>query len=290
MYLYHLHLYPREQRTFSLPTMISPPTVVMAAMLLALCLATAHASDEVVTLRWLHIEKCGQSFATTILLWGCPDDIALPAIQFLEKSTKPSKVAYMSRMWPVNQCTKQTTIGGDEMTRRILPPVESHHPINASRDLGSIAVVFREPSSRLRSHHAYFGGKQFALGRQTALMTGAKGGQTTSMVEAKRAVHMLESSDVAFAGILEHWNASILLFHCLFMPHQRPHQVQLQNLHPSKYNHRNRGEEVPMDPADSVVYSAAVRRFHRDLKTHRTCLLQKAARWQIAVGDIAPSI
>jgi len=34
-------------------------------------------------LRWLHIQKCGQSFASTVFLFGCPLDVARQALRFL---------------------------------------------------------------------------------------------------------------------------------------------------------------------------------------------------------------
>ena len=105
----------------------------------------ASAGSSSVSLRWIHIPKCGQGFAITLIAWGCEPTLAESAIRYLVKSKRPSRIAQMVKEYPlVETCS--------HAGRTVIPPVASHYPVNRSTDLGNVAVMFREPSERLRSH------------------------------------------------------------------------------------------------------------------------------------------
>jgi len=232
---------------------------------------TAVASVQI---RWVHIAKCGQSFATTIYAWGCEPAIAKHAIDFLVTSKSPSKVTQAAHRWKAENCSVPH--------RHVIPPVESHFPVDYKRDAGHVVTMFRSPKQRNLSDKAYFHRTQTELGHQTYMMTGTK---RPTLVDAKAAARMVSGRELLFAGILERWNESIVLFHCMFMPETKPLQAQLENLHPGTSSNEQGANvnksDIPDDPADELLYISALHRFDRDVTAHRSCVNEKAAEWQI---------
>jgi hypothetical protein len=73
-------------------------------------LLVAEAFDENlvvpdVNIRWVHMVKCGQTFATTVYAWGCEAKIATPAINFLVSSRSPGKVIRAAHQWRAENCS-----------------------------------------------------------------------------------------------------------------------------------------------------------------------------------------
>jgi hypothetical protein len=127
---------------------------------------------------------------------------------------------------------------------------------------------------------AYFGSKKFELGLQTSFLTKKR----PTLRDAARAVAMVEGTDAAFVGILEDFSISILLFHCLFMPNQRPRSQQLKNIHPTVYTKISASAVVPDDPIDNALYAAAKKRFKRDVQDNWACISSKSSQWNVSIN------
>jgi hypothetical protein len=111
------------------------------------------------------------------------------------------------------------------------------------------------------------------------MMTGTK---RPSLADAEKAATMVAGPDVLFAGILERWNDTIVLFHCIFMPGEQPLQAELSNLHPTIRS--SVASTPPDDPFDEIVYAAALQRFEKDAALHSKCLKESSEKWGIVTS------
>ena len=245
-----------------------------------------------VKMRWIHIEKCGQTFATTVYLWGCgaKSRMAQEAINFLVTSTSGTKVLNASKKWKAENCrmSAYNNHTGHYEHRHVIAPVGGHKPFDANRDWGHVALMVREPSARYESHRNYFG-QAPSLGHMTMMLTGE---ENVTMADAERAADMLKSREATmFVGLVEEWNLSIVLFHCLFMPDVKPQVAEMANLHPTAEAKKLKyigNETAPFDDKDSVVYAAAVDRFFQDVRSNRAVVISNARKWNINISLVEP--
>ena len=126
----------------------------------------------------------------------------------------------------------------------------------------------------------------------TMMLTGEAARENVTMADAERAADMLKSREATmFVGLVEEWNLSIVLFHCLFMPDVKPQVAEMTNLHPTaeaqKLKHMG-NETVPFDDIDSVLYAAAVDRFFQDVRTNRAAVISNARKWNINISLVEP--
>jgi hypothetical protein len=86
-------------------------------------------------LRWVHIPKCGQSWAVTMFDYWCAPADADAAAAFLEASRSPTRVVEAERRFGA-----RCAAGG-----RLVAPVGGHAGVRPS-DVGRVAVLLRAVS------------------------------------------------------------------------------------------------------------------------------------------------
>ena len=206
--------------------------------MVSLSVARTNQTDARPALRWMHIQKTGQSFASTMLLFGCPLAIAEPAMQFLYSSHDRKKVLQADQRWRPAwpPCSNASSTFGT-----ILGPFGGHFPLRPSQ-IGRLVVMLRDPQQRLLSQYEYFGHQiNFSVWVrnrahfhcQTKMLTGSACEAAVPVTSERlaQAIASVKGSDVAFVGILEHWELSIALFHCRFMRGSAVRREELSNLH-----------------------------------------------------------
>ena len=216
-------------------------------------------------LRWLHIQKCGQSFASTVFLFGCPQDIARQALRFLSTTKDTKKVLHADQRW-LNDCIASNATFGI-----ILRPMGGHSPHVGSPQVSShLAVMLREPEQRLLSHFEYFVAESHPAahgpvrllfpGRmpnatrgmpaqqskyhdwirnqanwhcQTKMLTGLACNSPVQVMPSRVNQALQVVQRAAFVGLLEEWPTSVALFHCKFMGGVGILAEELLNIHKS---------------------------------------------------------
>ena len=265
----------------------------MRTTLLLLLLRWAVSAEEL-AIRWVHIPKCGQSFAIVMYHFGCRADVAREATTFLTSSRAPGKVLEAERRFNVTTCCCADADARDGRRRRVVPPLGGRTRARAAdRGRGGVATVVREPAQRYLSAQRYFG--RATLGEQTLLLTGRRAarGATGAELAARAAAAVEDDHAVLFVGVMEHWAASVALFHCRFMAGAPPAPEEMLNIHPgaelrrahadvaagvgarapSRYDAAALGVAAPpADPADEALYEAARRRLARELREHAECV------------------
>ena len=216
-------------------------------------------------LRWLHIQKCGQSFASTVFLFGCPQDIARKALRFLSTTKDTKKVLHADQRW-LNDCIASNATFGI-----ILRPMGGHSPHVGSPQVAShLAVMLREPEQRLLSHFEYFvaeshpaahgpvrllfpgrmpnatRGMSAQLSKyhdwirnqanwhcQTKMLTGLACNSPVQVMPSRVNQALQVVQRAAFVGLLEEWPTGVALFHCKFMGGVGILAEELLNIHKS---------------------------------------------------------
>ena len=252
---------------------------------------------------WLHVPKCGSTFAVTLMHYAVPE---LPADfigskRFLSNLNEPAYAIAASQF-------------DRSLTRRIWmkPPSLSatwggnwadHHALTDSvyeEWRGAIFGMFREPESLLESMWRFFGpsffrcrggAKHFAsaelpifnvsayaarvAGSAVLQVAGQRHGYDCVMFAMKcqaavpnvsKAIARLEG--FAFVGLTGLWNASICLFHAMMQSIESPGPVsplELQISRPTRSNaHSGLPDGAPQDEAYRKFYAACRRRFCND--------------------------
>ena len=216
-------------------------------------------------LRWLHIQKCGQSFASTVFLFGCPQDIARQALRFLSTTKDTKKVLHADQSW-LNDCIASHATFGI-----ILRPMGGHSPhVGSPQDASHLAVMLREPEQRLLSHFEYFVAESHPAahgpvrllfpGRmpnatrgmpaqlskyhdwirnqanwhcQTKMLTGLACNSPVQVMPSRVNQALQVVQRAAFVGLLEEWPTGVALFHCKFMGGVGILAEELLNIHKS---------------------------------------------------------
>ena len=245
-------------------------------------------------LRWLHIPRCGSTFALPFMKYACPrcaDNIT----SFIRSAGKEDgKTRFVreaeKRFFNDSCCVRERLLHGYEHT--------GHHMANATTDIGHLVTMLRDPVQRIMSHHAHFDKdrpldeflkKQWMFGCQASMLLGYRNGTDSSRGRGedsmtcpyhdetltdelvRRAVQMVEDPrQTPFVGIVEHWNRSIALFNAKAYGDETVAPEDLENMHASSGSNRTE-YEPPMglsDPVDQAVYDAALRRFERETASH----------------------
>ena len=255
-------------------------------------------------LRWVHIPKCGQSFAITFYKYACPS-CADNFTEYLTGSDSPTKVLEAQRKWQTNKCCDSSRLfeGGRA-------PM-GHVPARPT-DRGHLVTMLRDPKQRMISHYEYFSKKDKSTGEpvqnisewlkdqdnyalQTRMLGGAcpgnSGGGAASEVDLLASaeqtigcsshdscgdpnatidcvVNLVQDPEaMPFVGLLEYWDASIALFHAIMYGDDSIDPEELENIHPTVPSLH----EVPdgmSDPIDQQLYDAAFARFHKETQMH----------------------
>lgn len=182
--------------------------------------------------RWLHIPKCGMTMALSVLNYACghlrpPWHIVYMA---LEGGQSDVRMAH--------SLDARHSLRGHRCDGRLLLPLAGHYPVLPYDK--QIVVMFRRPAQRLISafrdnYHAWgLGGAQRnamkrahpspaswahypgIAGCMTKVLAGYNCGDPHAPPQRKLLPHALEvlrSRRVAFVGLVEHWTASVCLFH-----------------------------------------------------------------------------
>eukprot|EP00931_Biecheleriopsis_adriatica_P101930 TRINITY_DN76979_c0_g1_i1.p1 TRINITY_DN76979_c0_g1~~TRINITY_DN76979_c0_g1_i1.p1 ORF type:complete len:338 (-),score=35.80 TRINITY_DN76979_c0_g1_i1:265-1221(-) len=227
-------------------------------------------------IRWLHVQKTGQTFAITALRYGCPR-CADEYTQYLKTSESHTKVRDSIETYPPVRCCDPEKVFLEK-------DAWVHEPVRA-KDLGHIVLMLRDPIQRSLSALSFFRGaalekakqgdpkaihdmrKRFKneMRQQSLFLMEGNEKQRTAVAVAER----ISGPDVLFVGLVEEWDLSIRLFHSVFeAPPLRPEE--LMNLHPTK-NKQTDHYALPSflhnitDETEDKLYLAGKTRFYADV-------------------------
>ena len=276
-----------EATLSALDTMLSAEKPEISAATATLTTADTSASSDELALRWVHIDKCGSSFAASLYWFGCLPAVARTANEYLLSSHGEKRtwhVEWTLSKWPFDE--KCLNAADRPLGRRVLGPDPAdrgttHHRALAP-DRGHIVTMVRNPEQRMLSAHVYFGGKNTDRGHQAGFLRAGSKNATQNVMQAEI---------VPFIGVVERWNASVALFHCRLMGGEPIHSTELYNLHPSPgKSHAGSSEFTATppgwydraahgftagavrDPVDEELYEAVLSRMASELRTHRACV------------------
>ena len=242
-----------------------------------------------VPLRWIHIPRCGSSFALPFMKYACPmcaDNIS-SFINSTSQDDQDSLEGHLvgkvqKRFYNDSCCVPQRLLHGYEPT--------AHHMANMTTDVGHLVTMLRDPVQRIMSHHAHFDAdkpldeflkKEWMFGCQASMLLGYSESTNSSVCPyhnatlteslVKRAVNMVEDpKQTPFIGIVEHWERSIALFNAKAYGDETVDSEDLENVHASLGSSRTEYKPPKglSDPVDQAVYDAALRRFEKETASH----------------------
>ena len=264
------------------------------------------------SVRWLHIPKCGMTFALSVLNYACGHLHAPWHYVYMALEGGQSDVR-MAHSLDARHARR-----GHRCDGRLLMPFAGHLPVQPSDR--QLVVMFRRPAQRLISafhdnYHAWGlgGAERNAMKRahpdpaswarypgiagcMTKMLAGYDCGDRYAPPQARllpRALALLRSPRLAFVGLVEHWAASVCLFHrMLGGGATRPWLAEFRQLGHSRNalreSRRAQGQPPPslgappapaarhgynesvlggwVDREDEAVYAAAVQIFRRNLE------------------------
>ena len=245
--------------------------------------------DRDMALDWLHIPRCGSSFALPFMKYACPK-CAEEISSFITSKTEGSGhndkqivLKAQNRFFNDGCCVRQRLARGYQRT--------AHRKGSPSIEIGHMITMLRDPVQRIMSHHTHFDAdkpldeflkKEWMFGCQASMLLGYSNGTesrgpcpyhnatlTESLV--KRAVNMVEDpKQTPFIGIVEHWERSIALFNAKAYGDETVDPEDLVDLHASSGSSRTEYKPPKglSDPVDQAVYDAALRRFEKETASH----------------------
>eukprot|EP01065_Artemidia_motanka_P047999 TRINITY_DN7644_c0_g1_i1.p1 TRINITY_DN7644_c0_g1~~TRINITY_DN7644_c0_g1_i1.p1 ORF type:complete len:276 (+),score=66.89 TRINITY_DN7644_c0_g1_i1:71-898(+) len=227
---------------------------------------------------WLHFPKCGSSFGTTLLHYGCtgvPGD--MPVID------SPRRIREDSRLF-----TRDALDSGWWAEHSM-----GHRPLPQPRAAPDCVAMLRDPRERMLS----------AFRADLHLSGAARAGWTRSEIQSRRRMNITEYASVvagvmtkmimgyhpyqrgvdagklapaaaarlrsfAFVGLTHRWAESVCLFHRMWGGPMRP--VELENLNPGVPKAAGEAHRVLQgfnDP-DEAVFRAAQEKFSEQLRLY----------------------
>lgn len=231
---------------------------------------------------WIHIPKCGSSFANVIISWACPD---VPDDKLVD-------VPWIDAVWQDmkknlgGECVKKLDLG---VGHQGIVPTGEHNAWSKSK--GHFVGMFKKPEQRIISGFKYgrhgIGGKTIQLvpyaqrvaGCAVRMMTGRGCNAEDKMgpEDVKKAIRVVDEG-FAFAGLSEEWDLSVCLFHTMFGGECR--RREFRNINFAVYNKKpeegfwnatsGRWDEGQLqgfrDTADGALYEHVSRVFDARLK------------------------
>ena len=211
-----------------------------------------------VPVRWLHIPKCGMTFALSVVNYACSH--VHPPWHFVYMALEGGQSDV--RMAHSLDCRHK--IRGHRCEGRLLLPFVGHYPVQAYDQ--QIVTMLRRPAKRLISafrdnYHAWgLGASQRnamkrahptvdswarypgIAGCMTKMLAGYDCGASRVPPREellRQALGALRSPRVAFVGLVEEWDASVCLFHRMMDDGTRPWLAEFRQLGNSRNSMRN---------------------------------------------------
>ena len=278
------------------------------------CTETRHANASYhLPVRWLHIPKCGATFALTVIRHACLEMATWHAVYMALRGGRVD--IRFSHAVGARHASHGTRCSG-----RLGLPFAGHRPV-LPRDTAVVAI-FRRPAQRvisafLDNYHAWGlpGGERATMkaasptirafarypgiaGCMAKMLAGRncaarlQGADEAAVLE--RALRFLRSDRISFVGLAERWHASICLFHRTLGGGSLPVAAEFRQLGHSRNSRREHVNPYLLvdngvynesllggfvDRLDETVYAEATRIFERNLKrcSHECSLRQPVA-------------
>lgn len=269
-------------------------------------------ANETRRVRWLHIPKTGTTFGNTVFRTACglPAHASMRAKPgtSLSKAPHGMYIPYFQACFP-RAMTRCRLDGGPRLNM-------GHHELRGMTSSTAYVTLFRDPYERLVSsfHDNYHDCKSCrgmpivlyarrARGVYAKFLLGTAATSASAAIDA--AVRRL--GRFAFVGIVEHWAASVCLYHAIFGGGGAPTNAEFRAVRKSSAHNatsladlaatlrhdarkRHRAEDdLDLSLVDEAIYDAALARFTRDRAAYESRCAphreHRGVRHSHSVGD-----